>query len=170
MLHNTPQTRRQFNQEIESAYENVRVRAALNTAIPTEFLALLSRDESPKVREAVAKNTSATQDILEDLILIGLNNFDEYLVFTIAKNPSCPQDWLLQLSDSKNHDIRAAVAANRSITLPLIEKLSKDKSFQVRVEIAVNPNTPSEIEEGLFEEKKFGTINQTMHSTSLYKK
>jgi len=54
-------------------------------------------------------------------------------------------NWLAGDTDSK---VRAAIAANESVPIPILEKLAKDEAWEVRRAVSENPSTPKADEYG----------------------
>lgn len=95
-----------------------------------------------KVEEAT-KSVEAYEELVR-----GLSDQEKTeLTLNMLKNykKSVSQDLLAKLSDSKNTDIKHAVASNTNLSLETILKLANHDDPYVRYDIVYNSSTPSEV-------------------------
>jgi HEAT repeat protein len=140
----------------------VREAVAGNPSSTAFLLFRLSKDRDGFVRAAVALNLKAPMEVLSDLSMDEMQDFDavlqkpRYLVKeSVAKNPSSDFKALKRLTDEADEHVRSAVAANRGpgLTADLIAKLAADNSWLVRFKIASNEDTPGSILQKLADDR-----------------
>lgn len=104
-----------------------------------ETLRELAKHEKWEIRETVAKNTSAPEDVLRSL---GLPFDITAISVAVARNVSTPEDVLEELSLCPIPDIVIAVAGNPSTPLRVLKNISLKSSttWEISEVIAKNPN------------------------------
>ncbi len=66
-----------------------------------------------------------------------------------AENEQTSSEELTQLSESKDEDVREAVASNTNCPTSVMEKLAQDEEYSVRRGVVRNPNCPTSVLEKL---------------------
>jgi len=148
----------------------VRALVAGNPSADSSLLARLARDADPAVRQYVAGNHNTPHDVLVDLakdaddnVRVGLltnpNWSPEELRrmyaarpgygFMFAGNTSLPSDLLEELSRSRDHMVRSALAGNHSITPLIMERLARSPEPMVRQILTRQPHIPRKLLEQL---------------------
>jgi hypothetical protein len=117
--------------------EKVRFWTAHHRNAGREALALLSADESCKVRETVASNPSTPPDILSDMLVA---NFDLGVCQKVADNPSAGSGALFRAANAVWSSIRRQVAVHPNASEQLLERLSCDPDEDVRLLVARRPH------------------------------
>jgi Leucine rich repeat variant len=95
------------------------------------------------LRLALAINPSVSIERRKDYLRQIVNSYQK-MSDSIARNPTIPQDLLLELADI-NAGIRQAIARNPNAPYSLLLELSKDSNSTTRNWVAENPNTPLDI-------------------------
>jgi hypothetical protein len=139
----------------------VRAAVARHPRLSLEIFHFLTEDTSPVVRTALARNVHAP---LETLIALARDAALEVRV-ALARNPRLPPEvfaLLFQgrstrgerfvlLSQQENAPVRASLAANSRLPLPLLEQLAADPDPAIRYNLAANPRTPAALLEAWLE-------------------
>ena len=103
-----------------------------------EVLEVLSRDESPAVREAVADNVRVSSDILGALSIDSVSA----VRMAVAENQNVTEEDLESLSKDAVNFVRWGVAHNEKTPTYVLEPLVKDLDSYVSDEAKRNPNAP----------------------------
>lgn len=112
--------------------------------VDLEVLQILTRDEDPKVRAAVAGNTNASAEVLQILAReVGKKN--KNVRSAVAWNPSAPAEVLQTLTGDEEQDIRYAVAVSPNASAEVLQILARDEAWGVRFAVARNENSPAEV-------------------------
>jgi hypothetical protein len=114
----------------------VRVAVAGNPNCSMATLQVLASDSDDSVRKFVAGNPSTDPNLLLSLSL----EFPEW----VASNPSVPNTFLEEVSESKAVAIVKALAKNPKASRAILKSLVTSKSVDVRRNLADNPSTPAE--------------------------
>ena len=112
---------------------------AANPSTPPQTLTYLTNraQKWENVVENVARNPNTKGNVLRKLIR-------EYPLY-VAMNPSLPQEFLIQLSEDEDDEVRMLVAKNPATAIELLEKLSKDRNYRVRLSVARNATAGEKI-------------------------
>ena len=114
-----------------------------------ELFEALAKNESPLVREVVARNMDTPDDVLRKLA-----NDENYNVrLELAFNPLLPDDVKHALSKDASVIVRRALANEAGLSEDAYRELSNDPSATVRELIARRPDTPIEIIHKLTEDE-----------------
>jgi Leucine rich repeat variant len=95
------------------------------------------------LRLALAINPSVSTERRKEYLRQIVNSYQR-MSDAIAKNPTIPQDLLLELADI-NAGIRQAIAQNPNAPYSLLLELSKNSNSTTRNYVANNPSTPLDI-------------------------
>lgn len=116
----------------------LRIADAANPATTVDKLRALARDESSKVREAVASNRSTPREILAELVADPSED-----VRTALATTTTDLDILRPLTDDGSERVLAGLAANVSAAPEVLGKLTGGTK-RVREALAANPAAPAE--------------------------
>jgi Leucine rich repeat variant len=108
---------------------------------PEKYSNSYHRDTS--VRLALAINPSVSIERRKNYLRQIVNSY-QTMSDAIAKNPTIPQDLLLELADI-NAGIRQSIAQNPNAPYSLLLELSKNSNSTTRNYVAKNPSTPLDI-------------------------
>lgn len=123
----------------------VRAAVARNASASSELLIHLSQDSDGGPRRSVAENVNTPTEVL-----IQLSMDPEWFVrHFVALNPKTPIAQLNQLATDENAYVREGVASNPATPQALLVSLKNDEGWGVRVKVASNPNLPGELIEEL---------------------
>lgn len=125
----TPEMLRTF---ADSPLSEVRCRVAAHPATSLDTLRILSQDESPYVRQAVALNDNSVAAILSDI------EGPTHVLQSIAGNISTPSARLDELSRHQDSSVRSLVGFNINTDPATLRRLSHDASASVRIAVANN--------------------------------
>ena len=116
----------------ESHDWELRYVAAAHPKMPVSALRRLARDESPRVRAAVARAVSASTAVLEALV----SDRDVWVRRNVASNPSTPRAVLEVLLGDRLAAVRAAAAENENTPAEKVAARARDRAIKVRCEVA----------------------------------
>jgi hypothetical protein len=103
-----------------------------------------------QIREAIARNPSATVSVLEILTSDPI-----YLVrCAVARHPRLTLSLMQTLSRDRHTKVRASIARRKDVSSEILLALSTDKQPQVRRAVAQNKHTPEEAKERLSRDPK----------------
>ena len=154
----------------------VRVMAAQNRHLPSEYLERMLEDKSWEVVRACSWNPNFTKRMFEKLVhhedgrvryyladhkrlpleyLIALSKDKDIMVKgQAAKNPRLPETEMRRLFLEESRWVKAGLAENPKVPVDILITLSEDDDDVVRKEVASNPNLPENDIRRLFSEKK----------------
>lgn len=135
-------------------------RIAKNINCPLNLLSKFGKDSSQYIRQAVAENPSAPWALLHSL----LKDEDNWL--QVASNPATQSKDLTELAGKKGLSdwILQSIAQNPSASEELILKLAKHKDSYIRFGVVCNPSTPSEVREKILNSFLKLEVGSTEHS------
>jgi hypothetical protein len=148
----------------EKQYSN---ELASNPSTPIWILEKMSSSSNLNILNTLAKNTSSTIDVFNNLISFGKV---ESIIQNIAKNPSTPISLLKSIFDDtvlaeitstykfQQEIVYSALASNTSCDDELYHLLFKDAGSRTKNALASNPNTPEDILRELSTKEHYSTI------------
>lgn len=158
----------------------VRVIAAQNRHLPSEYLERMLEDKSWKVVTACSWNPNFTKHMFEKLVhhkdyrvrgylaehkrlpienLITLSRDKSVTVRAhAAKNPRLPETEMRRLFLEGNPRVKEGLAENPKVPVDILITLSKEESSLIRSKIASNPSLPENDIRRMFSEKKIASL------------
>jgi len=138
---------------INSSFAHVRAEFCKNTD-NILYLKKMCYDNSPIVRQAVAKNKhiNSNEDICEELY----KDKDYYVVANLINNPSVSDYWKNEaLKKKRCYQLLVLVISDYLCPEEILKRLSTYKEEIIRYTIASHPNTPKETMEMLLNDSSF---------------
>ena len=137
--------------ELARSGREVRWVAAWHPKVPVRALRRLARDESVRVRAAVAGAVSAPTAVLGVLA----SDQGVWVRRNVASNPSTPRAVLEVLLRDRRSEVRTAAAVNENTPAQMVAALVGDRAIKVRSEVA-SRGVGAEVLAVLAEDPKWG--------------
>jgi len=106
------------------------------------ILAHLANSRQPKILETIAGNSKSPGPILSKLAHGPIQT--EFLLLSLARNPSLPPDEIVRLSKVGDRLVRTFLARQTKLTPAALAVLAQDGDLGVRSFVAQNPHTPAD--------------------------
>jgi hypothetical protein len=126
-----------------------KTKVIIDSRMSPDLLKHLSKDDSPDIRKAVARNLKTPPDVLKILA----TDKDAYVKSSVAANINTPMDLLEFLTKDKSLDVRYEIALNKNSNESILDILAKDKRVAIKEMVARHKNISEETLRQLANEK-----------------
>ena len=135
--------------------KKIRMELAKSIHTHIDLLVRLGDDSEIRVREAVAKNSSTSIEMLHKFSQESPLFFNYAVHEAVASHRSCPLDLLIKLGECPSVQVRKEVIRNKNFSMSygLLKTLANDSDDGIRLEIARSRATPADLLEKLANDK-----------------
>jgi len=88
---------------------------------------------------------------------------DEDVREAVASNPNCPTSVMEKLAQDEEYSVRRGVVRNPNCPTSVMEKLAQDEDWSVRDEVPSNPNCPTSVLEKLANDEDSNVVESACH-------